>query len=57
MVDLYGVSTNAFEMKLLLVDHPTLLSLALIAIVPFVPLWLAAVPFDTVVDHIVKMLV
>lgn len=55
--DLYGLSVNVFEMKLLLVDYPTLVALALASVLPFAPLWLAAVPFHAVVDHIVGMLV
>jgi hypothetical protein len=55
--DLYGIAANAFEMKLLLVDYPTLAALAVASVLPFAPLWLAAVPFHAVVDHIVGMLV
>jgi hypothetical protein len=55
--DLYGVAANVFGMKLLLVDYPTLVALVLACVVPFAPLWLAAVPFDSLVDHIVGMLV
>jgi hypothetical protein len=55
--DLYGVAANAFEMKLLLIDYPTLVALALASALPFAPLWIAAVPFDALVDHIVGMLV
>jgi hypothetical protein len=55
--DLYGLAANAFGMKLLLVDYATLVALALASVLPFAPLWLAAVPFDAVIDHIVGMLV
>ncbi|MET0937132.1 MAG: hypothetical protein ABWX83_14150 [Luteibacter sp.] len=55
--DLYGIVSNVVGMRLLLVDYPTLVAVAITAVLPFVPLWLAAVPFQTLVDKVVGMLV
>jgi len=55
--DLYGIASNALGMRMLLVDYPTLAALAIATIAPFVPLWLAAIPFRELVDHMVNLLV
>lgn len=56
-VDLYGIVTNSCDMRLMLFDYATIVTVAISALLPFAPLWIAAVPFDQLMDKLVGMLV
>jgi hypothetical protein len=55
-VDLYGVVANVYGMKLLLVEYPGMVMLAVAALVPFIPIWLHAVPLRTLAAHVLGAL-
>lgn len=55
--DLYGVVGNVYGMRLVLFDLRVIAGLAICACLPFVPIWLSAIPAKTVLDHLVGMLI
>ncbi|HKE48616.1 MAG TPA: hypothetical protein VKB52_11175 [Rhodanobacteraceae bacterium] len=50
--DLYGIVSNLNSMQLVLIDYRAVIAIAVAALLPFAPIWLTAVPFDTVLDAI-----
>jgi len=55
-VDLYGVVANVYGMKLLLVEYPGLVLLAVAALLPFAPIWLYVVPLGRLAEHLLGAL-
>jgi hypothetical protein len=53
--DLYGVASNIYAMRLVLFDARAAIGLAVAAILPFVPIWLSAIPAKTIIDHLVGL--
>lgn len=53
--DLYGVASNVYAMRLVLFDVRAAIGLAVAAILPFVPIWLTAIPAKTIIDHLVGL--
>ncbi|TCV93277.1 hypothetical protein EC912_105137 [Luteibacter rhizovicinus] len=54
--DLYGIVGNVYDMRLMLFDYQGLAALAISGLLPFVPVWLSAIPMSTIVDHLVDAL-
>jgi len=54
--DLYGVVANVYSMRLVLFDLRIVVGLIVAAVLPFVPIWLSAIPAKTVLDHLVGLL-
>ncbi len=54
--DLYGIVGNVYAMRLVLVDLRIAATLALAACVPFIPIWISAIPAQTLIDHLVGLL-
>ena len=55
--DLYGVVGNVYAMRRVLIDLRVVIGLAVAACVPFVPIWLSAIPAKTVLDHVLGLLI
>lgn len=55
--DLYGVVANVYAMRLVLFDLRIVVGLAVAAVLPFVPIWLSAIPVRTLIDHLVGLLI
>jgi hypothetical protein len=55
-VDLYGVVANVYAMRLVLFDAQGLAALVFFVVLPFLPVWLAAVPMTTLAHHLADML-
>jgi hypothetical protein len=53
--DLYGVASNVYAMRLVLFDLRAALAVAVSALLPFVPIWLSAIPAKTIIDHLVGL--
>jgi len=54
--DLYAVVANVYAMRTAIFDIQGLLSVVVATVLPFVPIWLSAIPFSTIVDHLVGAL-
>jgi hypothetical protein len=55
--DLYGVVGNVYAMRIVLFDLRVVAGLAVAACLPFVPIWLSAIPARTVLDHLIGLLI
>jgi hypothetical protein len=55
--DLYGVVGNVYAMRLVLIDLRIVVGLVAAACLPFVPIWLSAIPARTVLDHVIGLLI
>ena len=53
--DLYGVASNVYAMRLVLFDLRAAIAVAISALLPFVPIWLSAIPARTIIDHLVGL--
>jgi hypothetical protein len=53
--DMYGVASNVYAMRLVLFDLRSAIAVAVSALLPFVPIWLSAIPLKTIVDHLVGL--
>jgi len=53
--DMYGVASNVYAMRLVLFDVRAAIAVALSALLPFVPIWLSAIPAKTIIDHLVGL--
>lgn len=53
--DLYGVASNVYAMRLVLFDLRAAIAVAVAALLPFVPIWLSAIPAKTIIDHLVGL--
>jgi hypothetical protein len=54
--DLYAVVANVYAMRPAIYDIQGLLAVVIAAVLPFGPIWLSAIPFSTIVDHVVGAL-
>jgi hypothetical protein len=54
--DLYAVVANVYAMRPAIYDVQSLLAVVVATLFPFVPIWLVAIPFSTIVDHLVDAL-
>lgn len=54
--DLYQVVGNVYAMRTAIYDIQGLLSVVVATVLPFAPIWLSAIPFSTIVDHLVDAL-
>lgn len=54
--DLYAVVANVYAMRPAIYDIQCLLSVVVATVLPFIPIWLSAIPFSTIVDHLVDAL-
>lgn len=54
--DLYAIAANVYGMRQAIFDIQGLLSVVIASALPFVPIWLSAIPFSAVVDRLVDML-
>jgi len=54
--DLYAVVANVYAMRTAIYDIQGLLSVVIATALPFAPIWLSAIPFSTIVDHLVGSL-
>lgn len=54
--DLYAIVANVYAMRTAIYDIPGLLSIVIATMLPFVPIWLSAIPFSTLVNHLVDAL-
>lgn len=54
--DMYGVASNVYAMRLVLFDLRAAIAVAVVALLPFIPIWLSAIPAMTVIDHLVGLL-
>lgn len=54
--DLYAIVANVYAMRTVIYDIPGLLSVVVATILPFVPIWLSAIPFSAIVKHLVDAL-
>jgi hypothetical protein len=54
--DLYAITANVYAMRTAIYDIPGLLSIVVATALPFVPIWLSAIPFSTIVNHLVDAL-
>jgi hypothetical protein len=53
--DLYGVASNVYAMRVVLFDLRAAIAVAVAALLPFVPIWLSAIPAKTIIDHLVGL--
>jgi len=53
--DLYGVASNVYAMRFVLLDVRAAITIAISALLPFVPIWLSAIPAKTIIDHLVGL--
>lgn len=53
--DLYGVASNVYAMRLVLFDARAAIAIAVSALLPFIPIWLSAIPAKTIIDHLVGL--
>ncbi len=51
--DLYAVVKNVYAMRTAIFDIQALLSVVAATFLPFAPIWLSAIPFSTIVNHLV----
>lgn len=56
-VDLYGVASNVYEMTPAIISRQTVLMLVAATLAPFVPIWLTAIPLQTILKAMMGMLV
>jgi hypothetical protein len=54
--DLYAIVANVYAMRTAIYDIPCLLSVVIATVLPFVPIWLSAIPFSAIVNHLVDAL-
>jgi hypothetical protein len=54
--DLYAIVANVYAMRTAIYDIPGLLSIVVASVLPFAPIWLSAIPFSTIVNHLVDAL-
>jgi hypothetical protein len=54
--DLYAVVANVYAMRQAIYDIQSLLAVIVATVLPFAPIWLSAIPFNTIVDHLVDAL-
>jgi hypothetical protein len=54
--DLYAIATNVYAMRTVIYDIRGLLWVVVATALPFVPIWLTAIPFSAVVNHFVDAL-
>jgi len=54
---LYQVASNVYAMCLVLFDLRAAIGVAIAAILPFVTIWLSAIPAKTIIDHLVRLIV
>lgn len=54
--DLFAVVANVYAMRLAIYDIQGLLLVVVATALPFAPIWLSAIPFSTVIDHLVGAL-
>jgi hypothetical protein len=50
--DLYAIAGNVYDMRLVIFDYRTIAAIAIVSLLPFVPLWLSAVPIDQVLKKL-----
>jgi hypothetical protein len=55
--DLYQVVANVYAMRLMLLDVRAAIAVAISALLPFVPIWLSAIPAKTIIGHLVGLIV
>jgi hypothetical protein len=55
--DLYQVVANVYAMRLVLFDVRAAIAVAISALLPFVPIWLSAIPAQTIIDHLVGLII
>jgi len=55
--DLYQVVSNVYAMRVVLFDVRAAIAVAISALLPFVPIWLSAIPARTIIDHLVGLIV
>jgi hypothetical protein len=53
--DLYGVASNVYAMRFVLLDVRAAITIAISALLPFVAIWLSAIPAKTIIDHLVGL--
>lgn len=54
--DLYAIATNVYAMRTAIYDIRGLLWVVVATVLPFVPIWLTAIPFSAIVNHVVDAL-
>jgi len=54
--DLYAIVGNVYAMRTAIYDIQGLLSVVIATVLPFVPIWLTAIPFSAIVNHLVDAL-
>lgn len=54
--DLYAIVANVYAMRTAIYDIPGLLSIVIATALPFVPIWLSAIPFSAIISHLVDAL-
>lgn len=54
--DLYQVTGNVYGVRLTLLDFQSLGAVAIITLLPFAPIWLTAIPLQTLVKNVVGLL-
>lgn len=54
--EIYTITANVYAMRTAIYDIPGLLSIVVATALPFVPIWLSAIPFSTIVNHLVDAL-
>ena len=54
--DLYAIVANVYAMRTTIYDVQGLLSVVIATVLPFVPIWLSAIPFSAIVNHLVDAL-
>jgi hypothetical protein len=54
--DLYAIAANVYAMRSAIYDIQGLLSVVIATVLPFVPIWLSAIPFSAIVNHLVDAL-
>jgi hypothetical protein len=54
--DLYAIVANVYAMRTAIYDIQGLLSVVVATVLPFVPIWLSAIPFSAIVNHLVDAL-
>ena len=53
---LYQVASSVYGMRLVLIDMRATIGIATAAILPFIPIWLSAIPAKTIIDHLVGLI-
>ena len=54
--DLYQVTGNVYAMRLMLFDYQSVAAVAIVTLLPFAPIWLTAIPLQTLVKNVVGLL-